>query len=294
MGLAGRATDLGDDLLGHRRALQADELGGVAGAEVELVTLLVLHRHRGERLQAVVGLDAHHADVDAVVEALDQGVVAVGVGANERRGQRGQAVDAGHAEGAAAAGGLDDDAGAEAVHHVLHERGGADVAEGLGRQPDALRDGYAGAAQQLAGRALVPRDPAGAAARPDVRQADQLEQRLDLAVLAELAVQGRQGGADLVVLERVQQVAVEVVGVRLDADRAKLTDQVAPAGQRHVALVAEAARDDGDGSGELLGHDTSVPHAGRGEDQRHRWTRSRCAWTSGARVEKASSDTLPR
>ena len=168
---------------------------------------------------------------------------------DQGRGEGGQPVDAGDAERAAAAGRLDDDPRAEPVHDVLHQGGGADVAEGLGRQPDAVGDRDAVAAQQLAGGALVVGDPAGVAAGADVRHADQLEQRLDLAVLAELPVQGRQRGDHLVALEGVQQVAVEVVGVRLDPERAELADQVAAAGQRDVALVAQPARDHRDRAG---------------------------------------------
>ena len=175
--------------VGQVGPVEGDELGGVAGAEVELVALLVLDRHRHQRGQPVVALEHDDADVDAVVEPLDQRVLAVGVGADQGRGQRGEAVDAGDAEGAAAAGRLDHDPAAEAVHDVLHQRGGADVAEGLGGEPDAVGDRDAVAAQQLAGGALVVGDPAGVAARADVGHPDQLEQRLDLAVLAELAVQ---------------------------------------------------------------------------------------------------------
>ena len=145
---------------------------------------------------------------------------------------------------------------------MLHQGGGADVAEGLGREPDRVGDRDAVAAQQLAGVGLVVGEPAGVAAGADVRHADQLEQRLDLAVLAELPVQGGQRGDDLVALEGVQQVAVEVVGVHLDAERAQLADQVAAAGQRDVALVAQAARDDRDRARELLGarHAESLAH----------------------------------
>ena len=250
-------------LLGQVGAVEGDELGGVAGGEVELVALLVLDGDRLEGPEPLVGLEDDDRHVDAVVEPLDQRVLAVGVGADQRRGERGEPVDAGDTEGRSAAGRLHDDAGAEPVHDVLHQRGGADVAEGLGGEPDRVGDGDAVAAQQLAGGGLVVGEPAGVAAGADVRHPDQLEQGLDLAVLAELAVQRRQHRDHLVALEGVQQVAVEVVGVRLDAQRAQLADQVATAGQRDVALVAQPAGDHGDRAGELLhGHGRSLSHSG--------------------------------
>jgi hypothetical protein len=86
----------------------------------------------------------------------------------------------------------------------------------------------------------------------DVRQADQLQQGLDLPVLAERAVQGGQGGDDLVPLEGAEQVAVEVVGVRLEAERTQLANEVAAARERDVALVAEAAGDDRNRPAEVL------------------------------------------
>jgi hypothetical protein len=64
-------------------------------------------------------------------------------------------------------------------------------------------------------------------------------------------VERGEGGHDLVALERREELAVEVVGVRLDADRSELADQVATAGQRDVAFVAQAARDDRDRAEEL-------------------------------------------
>ena len=188
-------------------------------------------------------------NVDAVVEALDQGVLAVGVGVDKGGRQGGQAVDAGDAQGAATAGRLHDDARAEAVHDVLHQRGGADVAEGLGGEADAVRDRDAVPAEQLTRGALVVGHPAGVAAGADVGQTDELEQRLDLAVLAELAVQRRERRDHLVALEGAAAAGGRSRRLRVDAQPPQLAHQVATAGQRDVALVAQTARDDRDGPG---------------------------------------------
>ena len=172
---------------------------------------------------------------------------------------------------------------------MLHQRGGADVAEGLRGQPDAVGDGDAGAAQQLAGGALVVGQPAGVAARADVGHRDQLQQRLDLAVLAELAVQRGQGDDHLVALQGVQQVAVEVVGVGLHARGAQLADEVAAAGQRDVALVAQAAGDHGDGSGDLTAVSPARSRSGRGRGSRrsrHETPTSRASQDSEAGLDE--------
>ncbi len=156
-----------------------------------------------------------------------------------------------HPESRAALVRLQDEWELELAHDRVEHALRPELPERRVRQRHPFRGGQAGPGQLRLRVRLVPRAAADPRRRPDERHVVQLQHRLDGAVLALSPVQRHRDGVRALLLQAIQQRAVDVPLAHLDADRAQRARQTSPGTQRHLTLVGQASGQDGDGS---IGH----------------------------------------
>ena len=194
-----------------------------------------------------------HAKLHAIDPLLDVHGLVVGQRIEHRLAQLLLAFHLVHAQGAAAVGRLHANwiPADDAVGHHIERRGRTHALESIARQVDTLGPGRAALLaspvavlrQRRVQGVLVPSAMADARRRAHERDAEELQQALDGAVLAVLAVQGVVHHIGPLAAQRGNQIGVGVQGHHLVAGLFQRLAHHLAGGQRHLALEGLASHE---------------------------------------------------
>ena len=149
---------------------------------------------------------------------------------------------------------------ADRLAHQIERTGGAHLLDRLGREGHPRRRRNALGEEEPLREVLVPREHAREHARAGVGDLEELEQLLDHAVLAELAVQRDVDRVRPLGAQRVDELGDEVEREHAVAARLEGRDDACPRLQRYVALERAPAHENRD----LVRHAPILsPYAGR-------------------------------